>query len=207
MEKAERYGVKDLTYADIPSPSPHPTNNTTHLPHSYHPCRWLTEINTKGLIILFYHLGQFLTCISNAGDRRDVGSIPGSGRSPGAEDGNPLQDSCLENPMDRGAWQAIVQRVTKNQTQLSHWPQHTACMWLNRGLSRGWTSGNSLQGHSMIRRSGGVLCIEAGVFHSFWVCWPHSVLSGSFHPLLAHFLACSLQQMLAWMNIHGNKVG
>ena len=41
----------------------------------------------------------------NAGDARDTGSIPGSGRSPGGGHGNPLQYSCLENPMDRGAWQ------------------------------------------------------------------------------------------------------
>ena len=43
---------------------------------------------------------------ANAGDIRDVGLIPGSGRSPGGRHGNPLQYSCLENPMDRGAWQA-----------------------------------------------------------------------------------------------------
>ena len=53
---------------------------------------------------------------ANAGDKRDVGSIPGLGRSPGEENGNPLQYSCLENPMDRGAWQAIVHGVTKNRT-------------------------------------------------------------------------------------------
>ena len=46
----------------------------------------------------------------------DLGSIPGLGRSPGAEHGNPLQYSCLENSMDRGAWQATVQGVTKSQT-------------------------------------------------------------------------------------------
>ena len=45
---------------------------------------------------------------ANAGDIRDAGSIPGLGRSPGEEHGNPLQYSCLENPMDRGAWQATV---------------------------------------------------------------------------------------------------
>ena len=50
---------------------------------------------------------------ANAGDARDVGSIPGLGGSPGEGDGNPLQYSCLENPMDRGAWQATVHRVTK----------------------------------------------------------------------------------------------
>ena len=41
---------------------------------------------------------------ANAGDTRDMGSIPGSGRSPGRGHGNPLQYSCLENPLDRGAW-------------------------------------------------------------------------------------------------------
>ena len=45
---------------------------------------------------------------TKAGDIRDMGSIPGSGRYPGGGHGNPLQYSCLENPMDRGAWQAIV---------------------------------------------------------------------------------------------------
>ena len=46
---------------------------------------------------------------------RDAGSIPGSGRSPGGGHGNPLQYSCLKNPMDRGAWRATVHRVAKNQ--------------------------------------------------------------------------------------------
>ena len=52
----------------------------------------------------------------NAGDVRDVGLIPEWERSPGGGHGNPLQYSCLENPMDRGAWRAIVHRVTKSQT-------------------------------------------------------------------------------------------
>ena len=50
---------------------------------------------------------------ANAGDTRDSGSIPGSGRSPGGEHGNPLQYSCLENPIDGGAWWATVHGVTK----------------------------------------------------------------------------------------------
>ena len=50
----------------------------------------------------------------------DLGSIPGLGRSPGERNGNPLQYSCLENPMDRGAWWATVHGVAKSQTQLSH---------------------------------------------------------------------------------------
>ena len=49
----------------------------------------------------------------------DLGSIPGLGRSPGEENGNPLQYSCLENPMDGGAWWAKVYGVAKSQTQLS----------------------------------------------------------------------------------------
>ena len=53
---------------------------------------------------------------ANAGVIRDTGLIPGSGRSPGGGHGNPLQYSCLENPMDRGAWQAAVHGATKSQT-------------------------------------------------------------------------------------------
>ena len=57
---------------------------------------------------------------ANAGDARDSGSIPGSGRSSGEGNGNPLQFSCLENPMDRGAWWATVHGVAKSWTQLSY---------------------------------------------------------------------------------------
>ena len=53
---------------------------------------------------------------ANAGDTGDEGSDPGLGRSPGAENGNPFQYSCLENPMDRGAWRATVHVVTKSLT-------------------------------------------------------------------------------------------
>ena len=52
---------------------------------------------------------------ASAGDEGDEGSIPGSGRSPGGGNGNLLQYSCLGNPVDRGAWQATVQGVTKSQ--------------------------------------------------------------------------------------------
>ena len=50
---------------------------------------------------------------ANAGDVRDVGSIPGLGGVPREENGNPLQYSCLENPMDREAWQIVVHEVTE----------------------------------------------------------------------------------------------
>ena len=55
--------------------------------------------------------------VYNAGN---PGSIPGLGRSPGEGNGNPLQYSCLENPMDGGAWEAAVHGVTKSQTRLSN---------------------------------------------------------------------------------------
>ena len=57
--------------------------------------------------------------LANAGDARDTSPIPGLGRSPGEGNGHPLQYSCLENPIDRGAWWAIVHGGEKSQTQLS----------------------------------------------------------------------------------------
>ena len=53
---------------------------------------------------------------ANAGDARDADSVPGSGRSPGGGNGNPLQYSCLENSMDRGAWQATVHALAELDT-------------------------------------------------------------------------------------------
>ena len=53
---------------------------------------------------------------ASAGDAGGVSSILGSGRSPGGENGNPLQYSCLKNPMDKGAWRATVHGVAKSQT-------------------------------------------------------------------------------------------
>ena len=56
---------------------------------------------------------------ANTGDARDMGLIPGSGRSPGGGNGNPIQYTCLENPMDRGAWWGAAYGVAKSQTWLS----------------------------------------------------------------------------------------
>ena len=55
-----------------------------------------------------------------AGDIRDAGSVPGLGRSPGGGHSNPLQYSCLGNPIESGAWRDMVHRVTKSQIQLKH---------------------------------------------------------------------------------------
>ena len=57
---------------------------------------------------------------ANEGGVKDAGSMPGSGRSPGGGNGNPLQYSCMENPMDRGDGKATVHRVAKSQTRLSN---------------------------------------------------------------------------------------
>ena len=66
-----------------------------------------------------------------------MGLILVSGRSPGGRDGNPLQYSCLENPMDRGAWRAAVHRITKNQMRLKQLSMHAHILLLN---DRIWTS-------------------------------------------------------------------
>ena len=61
---------------------------------------------------------------ANAGDVRDTGSTPESGRSPGGGHGNPLQYSCLEKPMDRRLWRATVRGVAKNHTGLEQLSMH-----------------------------------------------------------------------------------
>ena len=71
---------------------------------------------------------------TNVGDMWDMGSIPVLGRCPGGVHGNPLQYSCLEDPMSRGAWWATVHRVTKSQTWLTclsmHFGALHACWWV-----------------------------------------------------------------------------
>ena len=68
---------------------------------------------------------------ANAGDTGDMGSVPGSGRSPGGKNGSPLPYSCLESPMDRGAWRAAVYSIAKSLTPLS---DHTCAYWISGGL-------------------------------------------------------------------------
>ena len=62
--------------------------------------------------------------VCSAGEAGDTGSMPGSGGSPGGGHSNPLQYSCLENPMDRGAWRAIVHTVTKSWIRLKRLSMH-----------------------------------------------------------------------------------
>ena len=67
---------------------------------------------------------------ANGGEARDAASIPGSGRSPGGGNGNPLQYSCLEYPMDRGTWRSTVHGVTELDTTESIMLQHSARCFL-----------------------------------------------------------------------------
>ena len=83
----------------------------------------LPLVNYSICLSVFGVLPQWLSgkeSACNAEDTGDIGLIPGSGRSPGGGNDNPLQCSCLENPMDGGAWQATVIGVTKSQTWLSN---------------------------------------------------------------------------------------
>ena len=109
------------------------------------------------LVLLAWAPQVYLPCCSDGKestcDSGDLGSIPGSGRSPGEGNGNPLQYSCLGNPMDRGAWWATVHGVMKSQTWLSDKHGYTA------------TSVRIL-----IEPSG----IISKTFHDTYPCTPHS---------------------------------
>ena len=82
-------------------------------------CWEVSYVKPKWVKTMFTHLSQMIkNPPANAGHVRDVGSIPGLGRSLGGGQGIPLQYSCLENPMDRGAWWATLHGVTKSWTRL-----------------------------------------------------------------------------------------
>ena len=73
--------------------------------------------------------------LANAGNVRDMGSIPGLGRSPRVGNGNPLQFSCLENSTDRGAWRATVHGVAKSRTRLKQLSMHALLCKLYSGIT------------------------------------------------------------------------
>ena len=82
----------------------------------------LVRINRAGPREVFYPVLHVVVLVvkNPVANAEDAGSIPGWGRSPGRGNGSPLQYSCLENPMDRGAWQAAVHEVAKSPTRLSN---------------------------------------------------------------------------------------
>ena len=76
--------------------------------------------NWRGITIIYWGFPGGSEVKASARNAGDLGSIPGSGKSPGEGNGNPLQYSCLENPMDGGAWWATVHQVAKSRTRLSN---------------------------------------------------------------------------------------
>ena len=101
----------------------------------YHPGTY-TKHNSLAWAVFFKRASQVARVVknppANAGDLRDLGSVHGSERSPGEGHGNPLQYSCLENFMDRGAWQATVHGVIRSQTQLKWLGMHSFLKLLHR---------------------------------------------------------------------------
>ena len=100
------------------------------------PSKWLIGINSFTPHYIPMWASQVVLVVknppANAEDIRDAGSIPGSERPLGGGHGNPLQYSCLENPMDRGAWRATGHRVSKSRTRLKQRSMHThtsLCGW------------------------------------------------------------------------------
>ena len=85
---------------------------------------WIQGLNLVGLLNDSQVAFMVKNLPANAGDTRHTGSVPGSGRSPGGANGNPLQYSCQENPMDRGAWPAPVHRVAKSTEVTCHTSVH-----------------------------------------------------------------------------------
>ena len=109
-------------------------------PHRFfHLCYWVTwRIRVFGT---YREKGasQVVLVVKNpAANAGDAGSIPGLGRSPGGGHGNPLLYTCLENPMDRGVWQATVHRVPKSQTQLKWLSTHAFMQGENLSLCPWW---------------------------------------------------------------------
>ena len=98
-----------------------------------------TDLIVKGSVHPFWGVSQVVLVVKNllpnAEDIRDVVSVPGLGRFPGGRDGNPLQYSCAEDPMDRGAWRATVHGVAKSRTWLKQLSTHT-CTSSGRWFSK-----------------------------------------------------------------------
>ena len=110
---------------------PLPPKSLISLPIQWQFLFFIGNINIFFIIFLLFqnsyhdHTLSFAITKSTQETLRDAGSIPGSGRFPIRGHGNPPQYSCLENPMDRGAWRATVHRVAKGQTWLKRFRTHT----------------------------------------------------------------------------------
>ena len=119
---------------------------------------------------------------ANAADIKDTGSIPGLGRSPGGEHGNPLQYSCLENPMDRGAWKATVHRIYGIQLKRLSMHAH----------------GNSI--FNFLRNCQTVFQSDHSILYSNQQCMMRDLLLGSDVPYLLDAGSC-LCQVYKWVHL------
>ena len=135
-------------------------------------------------------------------DVRDTGWIPGSARSPGGRRGNPLQYSCLENPMDKGAWQAAVHRVIQSLTrlrQLSMWARRRYNRISDLVILRGPSmtvakfSGHKQESSSCPWKKKDVWLFLLPVWNSSFLSPPALTLIWMFFQLLPSFLGCLLQ--------------
>ena len=131
---------------------------------------------------------------ANAGDIRDVGSIPGSGRPPGGGHGNPLQNSCLGNPMDRGAWQSMVHRISKSRTRLKWLSTHTHTHTFQSRSSWSWNSAVELgERRPVPSNTPGPSVRTRGLTHS---------VSGGELLFLVYFV---LSQIIHWLQLQTEK--
>ena len=96
---------------------------------------------------------------ANAGDIRDVSSIPGLGRSPGGGHGYPLQYSYLENPMDREAWRATVHRVAHSWTRLKQLSKHTCACCYQGVIASTLSKLNQLECSTYVQIFFGLFCL------------------------------------------------
>ena len=112
---------------------------------------------------------------ASAGDIRDIGSIPGSGWSPGEGHGNPSQYSCLENPMDRGALQATVSGAAKNQTQLKQLSVHIHTLFSTVAAPI-YIPTSSLGGFPFLHTLFSIYCLQTFWQWPFWAVWGDSSL-------------------------------
>ena len=123
----------------------------------------------------------------NARDAGDAGSIPGLGKSPGRGHGNTLQYSCLENPVDRGAWQVTVHRVAKSQTWLKQLSKHAHILNTSLSLSPNFLGLYNRAGTTFKR----VIMITQDFAHTGKATTP--VLEPSFTVFLCAIFTTSLQ--------------
>ena len=99
-----------ITMLLVPAPYSGPTSVQHPLSHNFR--NFILHFFSEFLLV--YNGSVVMNLPGDAGATGDMGLIPGLGRSPRGGNGNPLQDSCLDNPMDRRAWRATIQRVTKS---------------------------------------------------------------------------------------------